>query len=152
MNTHSDSKAFGGFPSGITVSNAHGREMRARQNLKIGAIKNALRSAGFLALDEQAGVLGLSRSTTWTILRGKHKSSGLSAAIINRMLGTPQLPSLVRIKILEYVGEKNAGLYGHTSSQLRKFKARLSMQEAATAMSEEATPKSSLRRSADRRA
>jgi hypothetical protein len=31
-------------------------------------------------------VLGLSRSTTWTILHGRHKNYGLSASVIKRML------------------------------------------------------------------
>jgi hypothetical protein len=43
----------------------------------------ALAGAGILSLDEQARVLGLPRSTTGTILRGNHKSSGLSTAVIN---------------------------------------------------------------------
>jgi predicted DNA-binding transcriptional regulator AlpA len=107
------------------VSKRCGSEMKARQNLKIREIGNALRTTGFLALDEQADALGLSRSTTWTILRGRHKGSGLSSAIINRMLRTPQLPPMVRAKINEYVQEKTAGLYGHNSIRLRKFEARL---------------------------
>ena len=65
-------------------------------------------------LDDQANALGLSRSTTWTILKGRHKASGLSADIINRMLAAPRLPPLVRAKVLEYVEEKTAGRYGHS--------------------------------------
>jgi hypothetical protein len=124
MHGHSDPKTFDGLTA--AVSKRHGGEMKARQNSKIKEIREALRSAGFLALDAQAGALGLSRSTTWTILQGRHKSSGLSTAIINRMLEAPQLPPSVRATILEYVQEKSVGLYGHSTSQLRKFKARLS--------------------------
>ncbi len=54
--------------------------------------------------------LGLCRSTTWTILKANHKSSGLSEALINRILRAPQLPPLVRSALLEYVDEKAAGL------------------------------------------
>jgi hypothetical protein len=45
----------------------------------------------------------------------------VSASIINRMLAVPELPPLVRTKILEYVEEKAAGLYGGSRSQRRKF-------------------------------
>ena len=104
---------------------------KARQLSKIWEIGDALNAAGFVTLDEQANVLGLGRSTTWTILRSNHKSSGLSAAIVNRMLRAPKLPPLVRAKILEYVEAKTAGLYGHNKQQLRRFIARLSVDGAA---------------------
>ncbi len=60
-------------------------------------------------------------STTWTILRASHKGSGLSAAIIKRMLLSPQLPPLARRRILEYTTDKVAGLYGGSRMQRRKF-------------------------------
>ena len=41
---------------------------------KIRNICDALVAAGFETLDEQTEVLGLSRSTTWSILRGSHKN------------------------------------------------------------------------------
>ena len=59
---------------------------RARQSSKIRELAEAVKSAGFLTLDEQAKALGLSRSTAWTIRKASHKASGLSASIINRML------------------------------------------------------------------
>ena len=99
--------------------------MRARQQSRIRELREALVAAGFVALDEQANALGLSRSTTWTIVKANHKGSGLSATIINRMLAAPRLPPLVRAKILEYVREKTAGLYGDSGIRLRKFAARL---------------------------
>jgi transcriptional regulator with XRE-family HTH domain len=102
-------------------------EMKARQRLRIRELGDALVEAGLVALDEQASALGLSRSTTWTILKGNHKGSGLSATIINRMLAALQLPPLVRAKILEYVEEKTAGLYGDSKVRRRKFTARLSV-------------------------
>ena len=43
------------------------------------------------------------------------------------MLAAPQLPPLVRLKILEYIEEKAAGLYGHGKIPLRRFAARLSV-------------------------
>ena len=102
---------------------------RAQQSSKIKELAEAVKSAGFLTLDEQAKALGLSRSTAWTILKASHKASGLSGSIINRMLAAPELPPLVRTKILEYVEEKAAGLYGGSRSQRRKFSARLSIEK-----------------------
>lgn len=101
--------------------------MRNLQAHKIRELAGTLVAAGYVCLDAQARVLGLSRSTTWTILQAKYKNSGLSASVINRMLGQPQLPDLVRIKLLEYVEAKAAGLYGHNRLQLRRFTARLSL-------------------------
>jgi predicted DNA-binding transcriptional regulator AlpA len=101
-------------------------ELKARQSAKIGELRDALMAAGLLTLDQQAKALGLSRSTTWTILRANHKASGLSASIINRMLASSQLPPLVRAKVLEYIAERAAGLHGHNKLQLRRFTARLS--------------------------
>src|SRR5258706_10687090 len=102
-------------------------EIKARQSSKIRELGDALAVAGLFGLDEQASALGLSRSTTWTILKGQHKSSGLSATIINRMLAAPRLPPLVRTKILEYVAEKSAGRYGDSRARLSRFTARLSI-------------------------
>jgi len=99
--------------------------MKARQCAKIREIGEALRGAGFVSLDQQAKVLGIGRSTVWCLLRANHKSSGLSAAIVGRMLAQPALPPEVRTKIVEYVAEKSAGCYGHSEPQLRKFSARL---------------------------
>jgi hypothetical protein len=73
---------------------------------------HALVDAGFLTLDEQSKALGLARSTTRTILRANYKGSGLSAAIIRRMLLSPQLPPLAQGKILEYTTDKLARVYG----------------------------------------
>jgi hypothetical protein len=101
-------------------------EMKALQSAKIRKIGDALRTAGYVTLDEQAVVLGLCRSTTWTVLRADHKASGLTAAVINRMLAAPSLPPSVSKKILEYVNEKAAGLYGHCAKRRRKFVANLS--------------------------
>jgi predicted DNA-binding transcriptional regulator AlpA len=100
-------------------------EMKARQSCKIKQLGDALITAGFLTLDEQANALGLCRSTTWTVIKGNHKASGLSSSIINRMLMSPQLPQRARTKIVEYVQEKASGLHGHNQRQLRNFTGRL---------------------------
>jgi hypothetical protein len=100
-------------------------EMKARQTSKIRELGDALVTSGLRTLDEQARALGLPRSTTWTLLASNHKASGLSATVINRMLAAAQVPLLVRARILEYLDEKIAGLYGHSKIQLRRFGARL---------------------------
>jgi hypothetical protein len=132
MNTHPNPKKLdGSIALGTSASNRHTKEMRARHASKISEIGEALRVAGFVALDLQAEALGLCRSTTWTLLDGKHKASGLSAALINRMLAAPQLPYTVRAKIMEYVEEKRGGLYGHSEGSLRRFTALLQEQRPA---------------------
>ena len=103
------------------------RTRKAKQSSKIMEIGAALVSAGFLTLDAQAKALGLARSTTWTVLKGNHKGSGLSALIINRMVAAPKLPPLVREKIVEYVRDRLAGLHGHSKPQIRRFADRLSI-------------------------
>jgi hypothetical protein len=100
-------------------------EGKAQQASKIREIKAALLHSGLITLDEQANALGLCRSTTFAILKGDHKASGLSAIIVNRMLSAPKLPPLVRTKILEYVQEKTSGLYGHSNRLIHKFAARI---------------------------
>ena len=111
-------------------------EMKSRQAAKIRELGQALIEAGFVTLDEQAKALGLARSTTWTILRVSHKSSGLSAAVIKRMLLSPQLPPLARQKVLEYITDKLAGVYGGSRRHRRKFFARLSIKRVRCATPE----------------
>ena len=105
-------------------------DMKARQVAKMREIRDALVAAGCASLDDQAAALGLSRSTTWTIMRGSHKSSGLSATILTRMLSAPRLQPGVRKKILEYIAEKSAGRYGTTKERLEKFIDRVRQQES----------------------
>src|SRR3974390_2008672 len=102
-------------------------EIKARQSAKIKEIGVALASLGYTGLDVQAKALGLSRSTTWTILHANHKSSGLSAKVINPMFAAPNLPALVRTKILEYAEEKVDGRYGHSNVARHKFATLLSV-------------------------
>ena len=95
--------------------------LRERQTFRIKELAETLEAVGFVSLDEKANALGLSRSTTWTILKAKHKNYGLSAAVLNRVLCKPDLNSRVRAKIMEYVQEKAAGSYGHNNAQLYRF-------------------------------
>ena len=110
-------------------------EMKSRQAAKIRELGQSLIDAGFVTLDQQSEALGLARSTTWTILRASHKGSGLSAAVINRMLLSPELPPLARRKILEYTTDKLAGVYGGSPTQRHRF-CRLSIKQARRATPE----------------
>ena len=113
----------------VTVPGSAARETaytgRARQFEKIEEICKTLVACGLVALDDQAQALGLCRSTTWTLLRGIHKSSGLSASTVNKILSAPRLPASVRLKVLEYVAEKVTGEYGDRSQRLRAYVRRL---------------------------
>jgi hypothetical protein len=108
------------------ISTTQYRKMKARQSAKIREIGDALRVAGYVTLNEQVAVLGISRSTAWTVLRAVHKNSGLTAAVINGMLAAPSLPPAVSKTIMEYVNEKTTGLYGHSTTTRRSFVAKLS--------------------------
>jgi hypothetical protein len=123
-------------------------DFKARQASKIKELGDALVAAGFCTLDRQASALGLSRSTTWTVLRAHHKHSGLSATIIKQMLQAPQLPPLVRTKIVEYINEKTSGLYGHREIQRRKFANRLALEHIGDPRKLEGKLKSTPTRSA----
>jgi hypothetical protein len=100
-------------------------DMKSLQADKIKEIGQALVLSGLVTLDQQANALGISRSTAWTILNAKHKTSGLSAIVINQILMAPQLPPLVRAKLFDYIEDKIAGVYGHSPQQVRRFATRL---------------------------
>src|SRR3974377_1502772 len=76
-------------------------QRKLQQSARIREIGEALAASNVHTLDRKAEVLGLSRSTTWTLLQGNHKSSGLSVTIINRMLAAPALPSEARANVIE---------------------------------------------------
>jgi hypothetical protein len=106
-------------------------DLKARQIAKIAELRHTLLAAGYHSLDSQAAVLGLSRSTTWIILKANHKASGLTASVISRILCSHELPPNARRVIEEYVAEKLTGAYGHSRHQLRKFRARLGLGDKA---------------------
>jgi len=101
------------------------RAMRARQMQRIRDIRAALVSSGFVSLDQQTRALGLSRSTTWAVLQGNHKCTGLRAKLIARMLASPTLPRNARTVLLAYVSERTQGAYGHGQLQRLRFVAQL---------------------------
>jgi hypothetical protein len=120
---------FGDFPRThllvSTVGDIFVLKLKLLQSAKLRQIAAALEADGFIGLDAQATALGLSRSTAWTILRGSHKHSGLTARTLNRMLEAPLLGERARVKILEYIAEKRAGYYGTSKLGLRRFDQRL---------------------------
>ena len=95
------------------------------QSAKIRELRQALVASGFPTLGQQAMALGLSRSTAWTVLKGNHKGSGLSAAIIKRMLASPQIPAVAKKILLEYIEQKCAGAYGHSKERVREFQTQI---------------------------
>jgi len=97
------------------------RRAKANQAAKIAELRRALELAGLHSLDAQAEALALCRSTTWAILKRDYKASGLTAAVIKRMLSAPRLPREVRQVIEEYVEQKASGAYGHSTKQCRAF-------------------------------
>jgi hypothetical protein len=99
--------------------------LKARQTSKIAEIGEALRAAGVITLNTQAEVLGLSRSTTYTVVAARHKNSGISGRILARMLRSDRLPLSVRAAIEDYAKEKLSGAYGGDKRHQRRFIARL---------------------------
>ncbi len=114
---------------GATTQDNSLRAMKARQTRKLEQLREVFLTNGRLRVREQAKLLGLCPSTAHAVLQRNYKSSGLSGAIIKRMLACPNLPESARTIILEYRDEKIAGLYGHTSSQRRRFMAAVAMEQ-----------------------
>ena len=98
---------------------------RTRQASRIRDLRQALIDAGYKSLDQQATALGLCRSTTWTVLRGDHKCTGLQAALVARMWVAPNLPPTARTILASYISEKSQGSYGHNEDQRERFTAQL---------------------------
>jgi hypothetical protein len=111
--------------------------MKARQSAKIRELGQVLIDVGLRSLDDQANALGPPRSTAWTILKTCHKSTGLSAAIIERMLRSSKLPPRARAILVEYVEEKSFDLYGGSRRQQQRFAVRLSNTIASWSGSDE---------------
>jgi len=114
---------------GTTTQDNSLRAMKARQTRKIEQLREIFLTNDRLRVREQAKLLGLCPSTAHAVLQRNYKSSGLSAAIIKRMLACPNLPERARTIILEYCDEKIAGLYGHTRSQRRRFVAAFATEQ-----------------------
>jgi len=98
----------------------HAIKARTKQIAKIAEIRAALIAAGFDTTDKQAVALDLGRSTAWNVLN-RDTRAGPSAAIVKRILSSPNLPPRARRKIEEYVREKSRGLYGHSARRSDVF-------------------------------
>ena len=72
-----------------------------RQN-PLAAITEALIRSGYRSLDAQARALGISRSTAWTIVSGKHKRGRLHVNTTVKILSNPALPVQVRAVVEAY--------------------------------------------------
>jgi hypothetical protein len=94
---------------------------KARQAAKLAEIRESLIAAGYDTTAKQAAALGVSRPTAWVVLN-RDKRVGPSAQVIKRILSSPNLPPAARRKVEEYVGEKIAGLYGHSEERIRWFR------------------------------
>jgi hypothetical protein len=105
-------------------------DMKARQTAKMREIVEALVAAGYDSLDSQAAALGLSRSTTWTIIKATHKKLRAFCENTQAHAFRPGLHLLVRRKVLEYIEERNDGRYGSTRNCLRRFNQRLGVRRA----------------------
>ncbi len=100
-------------------------KVKLRQSAKLRELDTALEADGCIGLQAKADALGLSRSTTWVILSGLHKHSGLTASTLKRMLDSPRLGTGARAHILEYIADKRAGRFGSRSPGLRRFEKHL---------------------------
>jgi hypothetical protein len=105
--------------------------LKTKQTEKLVTIRASLVAIGLTSLSAQAQALGLSRSTAWHILNGRHKSSGLSASIIARILSSPTLPKETRNIVQDYIQQKVAGAYGHDRRRVQSFRKRLNYPEQA---------------------
>lgn len=107
------------------------RNIKLQQCAKIAELGQALLAAGLQSTESRARALGLCRSTTWTILKAGHKSTGLTASIIRRILDSPELPSGAKQVIEQYVALKLAGAYGHDKKQVQRFRAGLGPEDGS---------------------
>jgi hypothetical protein len=103
--------------------------MKARQVAKIGELRESLVGEGFDTFSNQATVLGLGRSTAWSVLRADYKQSGVTAGVIKRMLAYPNLPVRARHVLEQYVHETLLGTYGHNPVRLKSFRKQLGLRE-----------------------
>ena len=106
-------------------SSATPASMQAKQIETLRTLRWALIVNGITSLAEQARVLGLPRSTAWSILQGNHKGAGLKADVVVRMLRSQQLPEDARRVVIQYVQQRVDGAYGHSELLRRRFVMRL---------------------------
>jgi hypothetical protein len=66
------------------------------RKIPIQVIADALFKTGYTSLDAQAKALGLKRSTTWTIMKTKHKLGHLNNKTARCILANPHTPHSLR--------------------------------------------------------
>lgn len=71
-------------------------------------ITRALVRCGHTTLDDQARVLGLPRSTAWTVITCKHKLGRLRLKTTMKILANPRLPPEVRTLVEAYSASMDA--------------------------------------------
>ena len=69
------------------------------RKIPIQLVAEALVKSGYTSLDAQAKALGLNRSTTWTIMKTKHKLGHLNNRTVRQILANPDTPVSVRVVI-----------------------------------------------------
>src|SRR5262245_37662149 len=79
--------------------------IKSRRKIPIQCIADALIEAGYTSLDEQSKALGLHRSTTWTIVKTKHKLGRLNTTTAQPILANPDTPPSVRAIIHQALAE-----------------------------------------------
>jgi hypothetical protein len=72
-------------------------------------IRKALVESGHTSLDDQARVLGLARTTAWTVITCQHKLGRLQLNTTMKILANPHLPPAVRAAVETY----SASLHAH---------------------------------------
>ena len=77
------------------------------RKIPIQLLADALIKDGFHSLDDQAKALGLNRSTTWTIMKTKHKLGMLNNKTARSILAHPGTPASVRVIIHTILDRKN---------------------------------------------
>jgi hypothetical protein len=77
------------------------------RKIPIQLLADALIKDGFLSLDQQAKALGLHRSTTWTIMKTKHKLGMLNNKTVRNILAHSDTPASVRMIIHTMLDRKD---------------------------------------------
>jgi hypothetical protein len=107
-------------------------ETRRNKISRIDNIREALVTSGYTSLDQQAKALGIHRSTTWTIIKNKHKLGRLSAKTTSRILANPETPPSVRAVVLRYLSERGESRPENQQHHSRPASDRTRVQESRT--------------------
>ena len=84
-------------------------------------VAQALVRSGYRSLDAQAQALGLSRSTAWTIIKGKHKRGRLHLTTACRILANPNLPAQVRAVMEAYAASVDLDTSSRSGDRVQRI-------------------------------